>query len=155
MICSICICIIWPPHSSPPRFTWNYCNSSSPHILYYYSSKNPPMPYAPPTRQGLAPDYTKASDNANVDLFSNFLVRRSTMTRHHWTPKMCQHLHVLSTSLTFLNLLTGWVGDKSADVNTEFSSLVLDVNGYTDDSVSVSVSVSGSVNTFCHRGWAA
>ena len=99
------------------------------------SVMNPPMPYAPPTRQELAPDYTKASDNANVDLFSNFLVRRSTMTRHHWTPKMCQHLHVLSTSLTFLNLLTGGVGDINADVNTEFSSLVLDVNGNTDDIV--------------------
>ena len=90
---------------------------------------NPPMPYAPPTRQGFAPDFTKASDNANVDLFSNFLVRRSTMTRHHWSPKICQQQHVLLTSLTFLNLLTGGVGDKSADVNTEFSSLVLDVNG--------------------------
>ena len=72
------------------------------------------------------------------------------MTRLRWSPKMCQQQHVLLTSLTFLNLLTGGVGDKSADVNTEFSSLVLDVNGYTDDSVSVSVS--GSVNTFCHRG---
>ena len=25
--------------SSPLRCTWNYCNSSSPHLLYYYSSK--------------------------------------------------------------------------------------------------------------------
>ena len=69
------------------------------------------------------------------------------MTRHHWSPKMCQQQHVLLTSLTFLNLLTGGVGDINADVNTEFSSLVLDVNGNTDDSVSVSV----IVNTFCHR----